>query len=280
MITPIDKNRENIQILYSQYTDDWNDNTGGHWVCCYYDKSKLFIYDSLGGNYRHRHHKISLEKLLPFYSVTRENITYPRFQMQPSGDDCGVFAIAFGVTLVLGKKPDLVNYNQPEMRNNLTRMLKNKVIEHFATLNGTNKNEYNLMRKRAYVDNETRTVKFNIPSENENVSHISKDGSQCYPGKVGEIDSMKNVENSTLQTSTTALLENKTLVKMVKIKKRKMNRNYWLRNKYTIKQKRKKRNATFNVRRRVQQKCRKFYLVRKTRILARRKLYHSIWIPQ
>jgi len=52
-------------------------------------------------------------------------------QKQPNSSDCGVFAIAFDISLLFNIKPDKVKYNIGLMRSHLIKILESNVIEHF-----------------------------------------------------------------------------------------------------------------------------------------------------
>ena len=84
----------------------------------------------------HRHHKIYLEKLYPFLNkhdgtIDEEFIEFPHVQAQPNGRDCGVFAIAFAVSLLFKILPDKVTYTHALMRQHLIHMFQSNRIEHF-----------------------------------------------------------------------------------------------------------------------------------------------------
>lgn len=59
-ITPIDKNKKHIQILFSGSEDR------GHWICSYYDKIWLYIYDSLNRGFLVEDEIEYLLRLYPF----------------------------------------------------------------------------------------------------------------------------------------------------------------------------------------------------------------------
>lgn len=131
-IIPVNKNEKHIQILYS--SDDFMTNKNGHWVCSYYNSNRIYIYDSLNLKRLHVHHKIYLEKLYPFYLFNKKSIQFPTVQLQSNSDDCGVYAIAFAVSLLLGQQPDKIMYNQDLMRPHLIQMFKSNKIEHFPRI--------------------------------------------------------------------------------------------------------------------------------------------------
>ncbi|XP_024945840.1 uncharacterized protein LOC112495108 [Cephus cinctus] len=134
LINPIPQDRKHIQLLYS--SSDLTDRRapGGHWVCSYYDKKKLFIYDSLRAPTKrlHEHHRLVLEKLYPHLNLNVKSIVvFPLVDQQPNDKDCGVYAIAFAVTILFGLKPENVRYDSTQMRRHLLEMFESKRIEHF-----------------------------------------------------------------------------------------------------------------------------------------------------
>jgi len=57
---PID--RKHIQLLHSS-----SGPSDGHWVCSFYDRKNIFIYDSLNNKTLHKHHEQFLKRLFPTY---------------------------------------------------------------------------------------------------------------------------------------------------------------------------------------------------------------------
>ena len=90
---PIDK--KHIQILHSSSSP-----FDGHWVCSYYNMKHIFIYDSLNSKKFHEHHKKFLTRLFPTYNFEKHPVKFPTVQRQPNSNDCGVFAIAFAISLL------------------------------------------------------------------------------------------------------------------------------------------------------------------------------------
>jgi len=115
-------NKKHIQILYSS----------NHWVCSYYDTKYIFIYDLLYSNNLDENHLIMLTRLFPTYDFQKKNsIIFPLVQKQPNSNDCGVFAIAFAVSLLFNIKPEKVKYDWSKMRLHLIQIFESNVIEHF-----------------------------------------------------------------------------------------------------------------------------------------------------
>ena len=137
-IQPVPENQDHIQILHQ--SDKIGTNAGGHWVCSFYKhvERRVYIYDSLNSSKLHSHHKIFLDKLYPFFNkhdgaIDEEFIEFPRVQTQPNGRDCGVFAIAFAVSLLFKILPDKVTYTHALMRQHLIKMFQSNRIEHFPS---------------------------------------------------------------------------------------------------------------------------------------------------
>ena len=87
--------QKNIQILY--------DNNVRHWICTYYDgNGTLYIYDSFGEQKLCKMNKEFLEKLHPYVFEDNKRIKFPNVQRQIGCNDCGFFAIAFGISRFFG----------------------------------------------------------------------------------------------------------------------------------------------------------------------------------
>lgn len=56
---------------------------------------------------------------------------FPTVQHQSNSNDCGVFAIAFAISLLFNIKPDKVRYDSRLMRPHLLNIFESNVIEHF-----------------------------------------------------------------------------------------------------------------------------------------------------
>jgi len=125
-IQPISIDKKHIQILHSS-----SNLSDGHWVCSYYDRKNIFIYDSLNNKTLHKHHEQFLKRLFPTYNFEKSPVQFPTVQHQPNYSDCGVFAIAFAISLLFNIKPDKVKYEHKLMRSHLLKILETNVIEHF-----------------------------------------------------------------------------------------------------------------------------------------------------
>ena len=87
-------------FLYSSLSRDnanynWLLYGRGYWVCSYYDRKNIFIYDSLNNKRLEKDHEQFLKKLFPSYDFIQNSVQFPTVQQQPNGSDCGVFAIVF-----------------------------------------------------------------------------------------------------------------------------------------------------------------------------------------
>ncbi|KYN08276.1 hypothetical protein ALC62_00741 [Cyphomyrmex costatus] len=125
-IQPIPIDKKHIQILHSS-----SGPLDGHWVCSYYDRKNIFIYDSLNIKRLHEHHELFLKRLFLTYDFNKNPIKFPTVQHQLNYSDCGVFAIAFAILLLFNIQPDKVKYEQKLMRSHLIKILETNVIEHF-----------------------------------------------------------------------------------------------------------------------------------------------------
>ncbi|OXU18091.1 hypothetical protein TSAR_012469 [Trichomalopsis sarcophagae] len=75
----------------------------GHFICTYYDTNTLFVYDSMNNKKLHSDVSTVIKKLHPYcFNEKRKPITFPTVQSQTNVTDCGVYSIAFAVTLFLG----------------------------------------------------------------------------------------------------------------------------------------------------------------------------------
>ena len=81
-IQPISESKKHIQILYSSSGINASD---GHWVCSYYDRKNLFIYDPLNQKKLHNNHKELLKQLFPTYPFQKRPVRFPVVQYQPNG---------------------------------------------------------------------------------------------------------------------------------------------------------------------------------------------------
>ncbi|KYM98806.1 hypothetical protein ALC62_10474 [Cyphomyrmex costatus] len=125
-IQSVPKDTKHIQILHSS-----SNPSDGHWVCSFYDIKNIYIYDSLNNKSLHVQHKQFLERLFPTYDFEKNPVKFPIMQHQPNYSDCGVFAIAFAISLLFNIKPEKVNYEHKLMRSHLLKIFETNIVEHF-----------------------------------------------------------------------------------------------------------------------------------------------------
>ncbi|KAL6268011.1 hypothetical protein P5V15_001089 [Pogonomyrmex californicus] len=93
----------------------------------------MFIYDLLNGTKLHIHHEQFLKRLFPTYNFEKNSaVKFPVVQHQSNSNDCGVFTIAFAVSLLFNIKPEKVKYNHSLMRLHLLKILEINIIDHFS----------------------------------------------------------------------------------------------------------------------------------------------------
>ena len=59
-------------------------------------------------------------------------------QQQGNGVDCGLFAIAFAVTLAFGNKPKMISYDEGNLPRHLVECLKSETFSSFQNTKITN----------------------------------------------------------------------------------------------------------------------------------------------
>lgn len=116
-IQPVDSNNEYFQILVS------GSNDNGHWIAIWYINNVIHVYDSLNKNFLNEDHIICINRLFPKEENLR--VTYEKVQLQTNTHDCGVFAIAFVVSIVFGECPFSVKFDIKLIRKHLSLIFKN-----------------------------------------------------------------------------------------------------------------------------------------------------------
>lgn len=115
-------------------------------------------------------------------------ITFLTVQQQPNGNDCGVFAIAFAVSLLFNIEPDKVRYDPNLMRQHLIKTFESNVIEHFPQdlKYGVPEKELSLLAKkikdvrihRKYVNEKSQSKyldkNFNLHHSKERLNNFSQ----------------------------------------------------------------------------------------------------------
>ncbi|KAL7291618.1 hypothetical protein TKK_0014656 [Trichogramma kaykai] len=128
-ISEIPQNKRHIEILFKKPLFE---NGIGHWVCSYYDCDTISIYDSLNEKECCTDYKSVLQILHPYcFTSNPPKVKFPEVQQQPNGVDCGVFAIAFATSLIMGIKPNMVEYELEQMRPHLRSMFENNKLQNF-----------------------------------------------------------------------------------------------------------------------------------------------------
>ena len=107
-------------------------NHRSHWTClstvgC--QAGEVKVYDSLHARLSARARKQACSML----NTTEAMLTLKmqKVQIQSGGADCGVFAIAFAMSLCQGKDPCSMSWEQPIMRQHLTKCLSNQYMTPF-----------------------------------------------------------------------------------------------------------------------------------------------------
>ena len=118
-IKPVSANSEYFQIIYLP----------GHFIVCYYDTESVYIYDSMNSKRLYDRVAILLRGLFP--NIDLNTVKFPRVQQQINAVDCGVFSMAFIVSIIFGLKPEKVKYDQNILRKHLLNMLKGFKLVHF-----------------------------------------------------------------------------------------------------------------------------------------------------
>ena len=123
-IKEIQEDTPNIQILYS---GNLGAEVIGHWICSYYDGEILHIYDSAHFNSLMTEHKAYINKLYPY----KPKIVFHNVQAQSNATDCGLFAIAFAVSICFKENPENVLYDIKYMRSHLQKIFSENIITPF-----------------------------------------------------------------------------------------------------------------------------------------------------
>lgn len=140
-IEPVSCHEKHIEIL------DVSENQNGHWVCSFYDGNKVFIYDSLNSKLLNENCNVFLKKLYPFYDFKNLKVTFSQVQHQSNIIDCGIFAIAYAVSLVYNCNPETIRYYKPAMRLHLLSIFNAKSLQLFPSITCKNKSKALQMRQ-------------------------------------------------------------------------------------------------------------------------------------
>ena len=72
---------------------------------------------------------------LPHHTGNAITLHYCDVQWQSGSDDCGLFAIAFGVTLCSGENPANKTFNQSKMKAHLKKLIKRNLLPFLERVN-------------------------------------------------------------------------------------------------------------------------------------------------
>lgn len=130
LINPVPLDQEYIQILFS------GNNNHGHWICIYYSNYIIHVYDSLNQHSLNDDQIKYIRKLFP-YSQNIE-IVFENVQFQINSYDCGVYAIAFVISIIFNLCPCTLNFSRTEMRKHLLKIFNDSSLSMFPLLNSPN----------------------------------------------------------------------------------------------------------------------------------------------
>ncbi|PIK39696.1 putative SCAN domain-containing protein 3-like [Apostichopus japonicus] len=109
---------------------------GNHWITISNVHSKtpdqLTVYDSLHGG---RLSTAAQQTIARYVKTTKDrlSIDLANVQQQDNSNDCGPFAIAFGVSLAYGEDPVQMTYTTTSLRQTLNDAFTNKFLERFSS---------------------------------------------------------------------------------------------------------------------------------------------------
>jgi hypothetical protein len=105
---------------------------GNHWVCAQITCAEpvFKVYDSLAGNDVPCDVQEKLKKVAQF----KTSFSLQKTQTQHGPEDCGVFAIAFAVSLAFGECPSDRYYLQSSLRSHLLHCLKKRIMTPFPSI--------------------------------------------------------------------------------------------------------------------------------------------------
>lgn len=110
-------------------------NHDGHWTLSKLADGRISHYDSLQAKY------ISStlgEQLAALYGHLAEaselTVRQQQVQVQRGGKDCGLFTVAFAMSVLLGDEPCMLQYDQKQMRGHLAHCLENQLMTPFPAV--------------------------------------------------------------------------------------------------------------------------------------------------
>ena len=135
-----------IQILHR------GDIKSGHWftistVDC--KEGTINWYDSIYNDLD----KESKQQICAIIKPAGKNLIFQKcpVQNQVGGSDCGLFAIAFAVSICLGVNPSKFIYDQENMRRHLTECLENQKFSNFPFSVNTNWKKKKVTKTREHI---------------------------------------------------------------------------------------------------------------------------------
>ena len=189
-------NTPHLQLLHS-CEDLCKECVGGHWICCYYDGKAIFIYDSLNSNKLNIRYETFLRKLFPHFDEIPKY--FQKVQYQNNLDDCGVFAIAFAVSLFFQQNPSQIVYDTNKMRSHLYNIFERKTLVHFPTVKNESLNKHLLFAGTPTVFNNNKVAMLKTPVVIRNVEQpnsdvtIKVDDKKCNVNYIQDISTIWNI---------------------------------------------------------------------------------------
>lgn len=181
-IEPVAPTNKHIQILYSGISK--------HWTCSFYDSKQVFIYDSLNKGELDNDQLVFLQRLYPFLQNNQKCFIFPKVQYQTNDKDCGVFAIAFAVSLLFRQKPEHIIYDVNLLRQHLLTLMRTNIISHFPTI--SNFNHVNLCNLTDIRKKERSSLQYRINRYgNDGKIGLRQNSSKC----VNEKSKVKNIDS-------------------------------------------------------------------------------------
>lgn len=125
-ITPVSS--QHIQILPSGATEHVT-----HWICTYYDGFAIHVYDSANND---KVNNLTPDQLhfVHLLFPDKPNIVYEDVQQQTNAVDCGVFAIAFAVSIANNMNPSNQAFHIASMRSHLKTIFETKILSPFPII--------------------------------------------------------------------------------------------------------------------------------------------------
>ena len=162
-IKPVEHDAEYIQILFT------GQNECGHWICMYYCNDIIHIYDSFNQKCLTEDQMIYINRLFP--NKNNLKITFETVQQQDNIYDCGIFSIAFVISLIFNVCPCGLIFDIKLMRKHLLELYHTSMLTMFPV----SKNHFN---NNLFISNHTPLIRniihyqqfFIIPVNFDNVN--------------------------------------------------------------------------------------------------------------